>query len=54
MGPELAPLALPLGHHKDLLLIGAEDAMLAQELHLLSGEILERSTPLWSVPFSAP
>lgn len=42
MGPELAPLALPLGHHKDLLLIGAEDAMLMQELHLLSGEILER------------
>ncbi|WP_022654999.1 DUF721 domain-containing protein [uncultured Desulfovibrio sp.] len=42
MGPELAPLALPLGHHKDMLLIGAEDAMLMQELHLMSGEILKR------------
>ena len=30
MGPELAPLALPLGRHKDILLIGAEDAMLIQ------------------------
>ena len=38
MGPELAPLALPLGRHKDILLIGAEDAMLMQELHLMSGE----------------
>lgn len=42
LGPELAPLARPLGHHKDTLLIGAEDAMLMQELHLQSGEILER------------
>lgn len=51
MGPELAPLALPLGHHKDLLLIGAEDAMLAQELHLLSGEILERVNAFMECPF---
>lgn len=51
MGPELAPLALPLGHHKDLLLIGAEDAMLVQELHLLSGEILERVNAFMECPF---
>ena len=42
MGEDLAPLARPLGHHRDMLLIGAEDAMLAQELHLMSGELLER------------
>ncbi len=42
MGPELAPLARPLGHRGDVLLIGAEDAMLMQELHLQSAEILER------------
>lgn len=42
MGPDLAPLARPLGHHRDVLLIGAEDAMLAQELHLMAGEMLER------------
>ena len=42
MGPDLAPLVRPMGHHRDLLLIGAEDAMLAQELHLMADEILER------------
>lgn len=51
MGPELAPLTLPLGHHKDLLLIGAEDAMLVQELHLLSNEILERVNAFMESPF---
>ena len=51
MGPELAPLALPLGHHKDMLLIGAEDAMLMQELHLMSGEILERVNAFMENPF---
>lgn len=51
MGPELAPLALPLGHHKDMLLLGAEDAMLAQELHLMSGEILERVNAFMEKPF---
>lgn len=51
MGPELAPLALPLGRHKDILLIGAEDAMLMQELHLMSGEILERVNAFMESPF---
>ena len=51
MGPELAPLARPMGHHRDLLLIGAEDAMLAQELHLLAGEILERVNAFMEQPF---
>lgn len=51
MGPDLAALARPLGHHKDVLLIGAEDAMLAQELHLMSGELLERVNAFMEEPF---
>lgn len=51
MGAELAPLALPLGHHKGILLLGAEDAMLVQELHLMSGEILERVNAFMEKPF---
>lgn len=51
MGPDLSSMARPLGHHKDLLLIGAEDAMLAQELHLLSGEVLERVNAFMESPF---
>ena len=51
MGPDLAPLARPLGHHRDLLLIGAEDAMLAQELHLMADELLERVNAFMEQPF---
>ncbi|NCB21791.1 MAG: DUF721 domain-containing protein [Deltaproteobacteria bacterium] len=51
MGPDLAPLARPMGHHHDLLLIGAEDAMLAQELHLMAEEILERVNAFMEQPF---
>ena len=51
MGPDLAPLARPLGHHRDVLLIGAEDAMLAQELHLMAGEMLERVNAFMEQPF---
>lgn len=52
LGPELAALAQPLGHHGDgkgasgggraALLLGAEDAMLLQELRFRGEEILER------------
>lgn len=42
LGEELADLALPLGAKNDLLIIGAEDAMLLQELHFLGPDILER------------
>ena len=51
MGPDLAPLARPMGHHRDILLIGAEDAMLAQELHLMAGEMLERVNAFMEQPF---
>lgn len=40
LGPGLAPLALPLGHRGQTLLIGAEDAMILQELQLQGPEIL--------------
>ena len=52
LGPELAAIAQPLGHHGDgkgasaggrpALLLGAEDAMLLQELRFRGEEILER------------
>jgi hypothetical protein len=43
MGPELAPLAWPLGERKGVLLIGGEDAMVMQELAMMREEILERA-----------
>lgn len=42
LGPDLAPLARPLGHHGDRLLIGAEDALLLQELYYMGPEIVRR------------
>lgn len=42
MGPQLAPIAWPLGHRGTVLLVGAEDAMLMQELSMQTEEILER------------
>ena len=43
MGPELAPLAWPLGARKGVLLVGGEDAMAMQELAMMREEILERA-----------
>ena len=43
MGPELAPLAWPLGERKGVLLVGGEDAMIMQELAMMRDEILERA-----------
>ncbi|MEG2172869.1 MAG: DUF721 domain-containing protein [Desulfovibrionaceae bacterium] len=51
MGPELAPLAWPLGHRNAVLLVGGEDAMSMQELSLQSGEILERVNAFMDEPF---
>ena len=42
LGSDLAPLARPLGHHDDKLLIGAEDAVLLQELYYMGPEIVRR------------
>jgi len=43
MGPELAPLAWPLGERKGVLLVGGEDSMVMQELVMMRDEILERA-----------
>lgn len=43
LGPDLAPLARPLGHHDDKLLIGAEDAVLLQELYYMGPEMVRRA-----------
>lgn len=42
MGEELAPLARPLGHRNDILVIGAEDHLVQHELSFQTDEILER------------
>ena len=51
MGEELAPLARPLGHRDAVLLVGADDAMSLQELHLQNDEILERVNAFMEKPF---
>lgn len=51
MGPGIAPLARPLGHRDAMLLVGADDAMSLQELHLQSDEILERVNAFMEKPF---
>ena len=42
MGEDLASLAIPLGHKKNTLRLGAEDSMAAQEIAMQSTEVLER------------
>ena len=42
LGPNLAGLALPLGHREATLLVAAEDHLIMQELSFLTPEILER------------
>lgn len=42
MGENLASLAIPLGHKKDVLILAAEDSMAAQDIVMQSGEVLER------------
>ncbi len=42
MGPDIAALAIPLGHRNHTLIIGAEDNMAQQDLTYCTQEILER------------
>jgi len=51
MGPELAPLALPLGASKGVLLVGGEDAMAMQELVMMRDEMLERANAFMDEQF---
>lgn len=51
MGEELAGLAIPLGHKKDVLLLAAEDSMAAQDIAMQSGEVLERVNAFMNEPY---
>lgn len=51
LGPNLAALAVPLGHRKDVLLIAAEDSMAAQEIAMQAGEVLERVNAFMNSPY---
>lgn len=51
MGPDLAPLARPLGHRDGLLLVGGEDHLVLQELTYATPEILERVNAFMDEPF---
>jgi len=50
MGDELAALAFPLGHRKDILLVGGEDNLVLQELSFQAEEILERANAFMGTP----
>lgn len=43
MGPDIAPLACPLGHRNGILLVGGEDSYALQELSYAVPEILMRA-----------
>lgn len=51
MGEELKHLAIPLGHRKNTLIIGAEDNMAQQELTYFTYEIIERVNAFLDEPF---
>lgn len=50
MGEELAALAIPLGHRRDLLIIGADDHLAQQELAFQTDDILERVNAFLEAP----
>ncbi|GHV54091.1 hypothetical protein FACS1894206_06120 [Deltaproteobacteria bacterium] len=51
MGSDLADMAVPLGHKKDVLLVAAEDSMAAQDIAMQGGEILERVNAFMSANY---
>lgn len=51
MGEELKHLAIPLGHRKNTLIVGAEDNMAQQELTYFTYEIIERVNAFLDEPF---
>ena len=53
IGPELEGLAFPLGHKDNILLVGAEDNLVLQELSFMSTDILERVNAFLEQPFFA-
>lgn len=51
MGDDLAGLAMPLGHRKSVLLVGAEDHLVMQELSFCTPDILERVNAFMDSPY---
>lgn len=51
MGEELASLAIPLGHKKDVLHLAAEDSMAAQDIAMQACEVLERVNAFMDEPY---
>ena len=51
LGPNLEGLAFPLGHKDSVLLIGAEDNLVLQELSFMTSDILERVNAFLEQPF---
>lgn len=51
MGEDLASLAIPLGHKKDVLLIAAEDSMAAQDIAMQADEVLLRANAFMDAPY---
>ena len=50
MGPDIAPLAWPLGARNDTLVVGGEDNLALQELSFMTPEILERVNAFMDAP----
>lgn len=50
MGPDIAPLAWPLGARNDILIVGGEDNLALQELSFMTPEILERVNAFMDAP----
>lgn len=51
MGEELRHIAIPLGHRKNTIIIGAEDNMVQQDLSYYSYEIIERVNAFLDEPY---
>lgn len=50
MGEDLADLAMPLGHKRDVLILAAEDSMAAQDIAMRADEVLERVNAFMTGP----
>lgn len=51
MGRDMAALAAPIGHKKDVLLLAAEDSMAAQDIAMQAGDALERVNAFMGRPY---
>lgn len=50
MGPDIAPLARPLGVRNEILLVGGDDNLALQDLSFMTPEILERVNAFMDAP----